>query len=312
MPKFLKKILPSLLLATIILALSFGGCGSYTPSTMPWTGIAPENLTQQQWQDIVKVALEYYQHLESYKVGVVTTVNTDAAGGSNNWTRSLNAGVAGALNVTKAQAQITKSVSVVMLGLGQNGEEQNKTYETYLMNNFIYLTMPNASGGTSWIKVKNNDELETVFGYDTPELQMNTLSLPAKIEYLKTEKVNKFDCYALSITPNKDELAKWFSEQDTGFGNVDWQNIINDTNALKEFNYTCYIAKDSYYVMRMDISAIVELTPEQVQVTSMGYEKITLSFNMNMVLYDQNTAYTISLPNGANMAIEHSSDIFLK
>ncbi len=312
MPKLLKKVIPSLLLAAIIALLSFGGCSSsYTPSTMPWTGAAPENLTQQQWQDIVSVTLEYFQHLDSYKVSVATSVSTDAAGGSNNWSRSLNTVVVGALNVTKEQGQMTKNVSVKMVGLGQTGEEQNAYRDTYVRDNWIYTTMPNSTGGLTWIKVKTSDELEGIFGYDTAEQQMQPLSLPAKIEYLKTEKVNNIDCYVLAITPNKNELATWFSQQDTGFSNTDWQNTVNDTDALKDFNYTCYVAKDSYWVMRMDVTAIVELTPEQVKVTSMGYEKISLTFNLSMMLYDHNVPSTISLPDGADIAIEHSSDIFL-
>jgi len=115
----------------------------------------------------------------------------------------------------------------------------------------------------------------------------------------------------LNITPNKNEMAAWFSEQDTGFSNADWLNIVNDNNALKDVKFTYYIAKDNYWVIRTDITAIMELTPEQVRVTSMGYEKITLSFNMNMVLYDINVEYTVDLPQEAIMAIEYSSDLFL-
>jgi hypothetical protein len=311
MPILMKRVLPLVLLAAVLATFSFTGCSSYTKSTMPWTEVAPENLTPQQWQDIVSVALEYFQHLDSYKMGIVISVSTDAAGGANAWNRSLNTGVAGALNVTKEQAQITKNISMAMVGLGQTGEEQSRSYDTYLKDNFIYLTMPDINGGMKWIKIQNNDELEAVFGYNTTELQIEPLDLPAKIEYVKTEKVNNYDCYVVSVTPNKNELANWFKIQDTGFPNINWENIINDTNALKDFNYTCYLAKDSYQVMRMDITAIVELTPEQVNATAMGYEKISLSFNMNMVLYDHNVDYTVDLPMDAIMAIEHSSDLFL-
>jgi hypothetical protein len=312
MPKSLKNVILLLLLAAIIALLSFSGCSSsYTPSTMPWTGITPENLTQQQWQDIVKVALEYFEHLETYKVGISLSISTDAAGGTNNWTRSQNTWIMGAVNATKGDAEATKSVSMAMVGLGQTGESQSSAYETYLKDNFIYVSLTDSSGGTKWIKMKNSDELGAVFGYDSTNIQIAPLDLPANIEYTNTDQVDNVDCYVLNITPNKEELANWFNQQDTGFGKADWQNIVNDANAFKNFSCTCYVAKDTYWVTKIDLVAVVELTPEQVQVTSMGYEKITLTFNMNMVLYDHNVSYDISLPNGADTAIEHSSDIFL-
>jgi len=311
MTKLIKRVIPSLLLVAIMGLVSCYGCSSYTPSTMPWTGISPENLTQQQWQDILTVALEYQAHLDTYKLAVMTTVSTDAAGGQNPWKLSLNTALSGFKNIKENQKQISNSKSMAMNGLGQNGEVQNAYYDTFALGDWMYVNMANPNGGVIWIKIKNSSNLEDYFSYSIADQQMSLVNSPTDIKYVKTEQVHGVDCYVLSITLNKSELATWLSQQDIGLNEPDWQNIVSDVNAIKEINCTYYVARDSYRVMRMYLSTTIELTPEQANLGSNNIEKVTLNLSMDTILYDQNVLNTISLPAEANMAIERSSSIFL-
>jgi hypothetical protein len=312
MPKLMKKVIPSLLLVAILALLSFGGCSSsYTPSTMPWTGIAPENLTQQQWQDIVSVALEYQQHLNSYKLGVMTSIGTEVAGGINPWNRSLNIGLSGTKNLTDDQTQITKNMSMMMEGLGQNGEEQNVYYDTYALDNWIYISMITPTMGSYWLRSKKIAELEEVFSFNDVEKQITLLKPASSIEYLRTEKVNTVDCYVLSITPNSNELANWLEGQDTGLQNLDWQKVVDDASALKDLNINCYLAKDSYRIMRISINMNIELTPELADKNSSAFDTAKIGINVDTMLYDHNVPSTITLPTDAYTAKEVSSDVFL-
>jgi hypothetical protein len=278
---------------------------------MPWTNIPPENLTQQQWQDILKVALEYHQHLDNYKLGAVTTVSTEATGGQNPWKLSLNTVLSGFKNIKENQKQISISKSMAMNGLGQDGEIQTAYYDTYALSNWMYANIPNPNGGVSWVKVKNSSELEDFFSYNVADWQMGLINSPTEIQYVKTEQVHGVDCYMVSLTLNKDGLAKWLDKQYVGLSNPDWQNIVNAVNAIKQINCSFWIATDSYWVMRMYINTIIELTPGQANLGSSGIEKVTLSLSMDSVLYDQNVVNIIDLPAEANMAIERSSSIFL-
>jgi hypothetical protein len=200
---------------------------------------------------------------------------------------------------------------MAMDGLGQNGEVQNADYDTFALGDWMYVNMANPSGGVTWVKIKNSSNLEDYFSYSIADQQMRLVNSPTDIKYVKTEQVHGVDCYVLSMTLNKNEVATWLSKQDIGLNEPDWQNIVSDVNAIKEINCTYYVAKDSYWVMRMYLSTIIELTPEQANLGSNDIEKVTLNLSMDTILYDQNVLNTISLPAEANMAIERSSNIFL-
>lgn len=312
MPKLQKRVIPSLLLAVIIMVLSFAGCGgSYTPSTMPWTGIAPENLTQQQWQDILSVALEYHDHLNNYKLDVLTSTDTNVTGGSNPWELSLSTDVAGVKNIAEDQTEIARSSSMKMQGKGQNGEEQEVVYDMYFMNDWAYVNMMTASMGTFWVRTKRSSNLEKTLNFNIVDQQVKQLNSPASIVYLKTEKVNDVDCYVLSITPNNNELANWLDEQDTGYQNLDWQKIVNDAGSLKSFECDCYLAKDSYQISRIEVNIVIALTPEQVEAASTDFDTAQININMTMTLHDFNVPNTITVPGDAYGAKEVSNDVFL-
>jgi predicted small lipoprotein YifL len=311
MPKLIKRAIPSILLAVILTLLSFGGCGSYTPSIMPWTGTAPETLTQQQWQDILTVAREYQQHLNSYKLGVMTSIVTDVAGGPNPWNRSLNIGLSGIKNLTDDQTQMTKNMSMMMEGLGQNGEEQGVNYDTFALDNWIYISMVTLNMGSYWLRSKRVADLEEVFSFNDVEKQLTLVNSASSIEYLGTEQVDNVDCYVLSVTPNSSELASWLDEQDTGLQDLDWEKVVNDTSSLKDLSFNCYLAKDSYWIMRISINMNIELTPEQAGKTSADFDTTQIGINVATLLYDHNVPSTITLPIDAYTAKEVSSDIFL-
>jgi hypothetical protein len=278
---------------------------------MPWTGTAPETLTQQQWQDILTVAQEYHQHLNSYKQGVMTSIATNVVGGTNPWNRSLNIGLSGIKNLADDQTQMTKNMSMMMEGLGQNGEEQSVYYDTYALDNWLYISMITPTMGSYWLRSKRIAELDEVFSFNDVEKQITLLNSASSIEYLRTEKVNNVDCYVLSITPNSNELASWLNEQDTGLQNLDWQKVVNDTSALKDFSFNCYLAKDSYWIMRISINMSIELTPELAGKTSTDFDTTQIGINVDTMLYDHNVPSTITLPTDAFTAKEVSSDIFL-
>lgn len=311
MPKLIKRAIPCLLLTVILTLFSFSGCGSYTPSTMPWTGTAPENLTQQQWQDILKVALEYQAHLETFHLNEMTSISTDVVGGSNPWERSLNISLVGAKNLVEEQTQMDLTMSMIMEGMGQDREDQSVVYNMYAPNDWLYISMATLNMGSYWIRVKRSGELEEFFSFNAAEQQIKTLNSTTNIEYLRTEKLNDVDCYVLSITPNNNELASWLDKQDTGFQGIDWQKVTNDTNSLKDLNFTCYLAKDSYLIMRMSMIMVIELTPEQANATSADFDTTQISFSINLALSNQNAPFTITLPMDAYTANEVSSDIFL-
>ncbi len=310
MPILIKRVLPLILLAAVLVTFFFTGCNSYTKPTMPWTGIPPENLTQQQLQDILSVSLQYHDHLETYKLYMMTNINTDVVGGSNPWKTTLNTGIAGAKNVAEDQTQITLNISINMVGMGQTGEEQNILYDMYALDDWLYMNMTSTTLGSYWIKVQRSSELEKTLNLNTAKQQIKLINSPSSIEYLRTEEVNGVECYVLSISPNKSELANWLDEQATSSENLDWQNLVNDSSAFKDFTLYCYLAKDSYLIMRMTTNMVIELSSAQAGANPSDFDTMKMSLNIDMLLYDHNVPYTLTLPEAAASAEEVSSDIF--
>jgi hypothetical protein len=278
---------------------------------MPWTGIPPESLTQQQWQDILAVSREYNDHVETYKSLLISSVSTNITGGSNPWQRSLNISEYGAKNATKDQAQTTLNLSMIMQIMGQDAEEQSVDYDMYLKDRWLYVNMTSVSMGSYWVKVIRSSELENRLNVNVAEKHLRPLYSPSSIEYLGTEKVNEIDCYVLSISPNKDALADWLDEQDTGYQNLDWHRVVNDASTFHEFKLNCYLARDSYFVMRISMNMMIEFAPDQAGVDSLSFDLMQINFTLDMILYDFNVPYTLILPDETFSAKEVSSDIFL-
>jgi len=310
MKKSIKKTLPSLLLVVIVGLVCCGGCGgSYTPSPMPWTGTAPEDLTQAQWQDILKVSLEYHEHMDSYKMISMTSVSSNAVGGENPWERSMNTALSGFRKLSEGKTQINMELSVIFSGLGQENEEQTVTYGIYAPDEWIYVSMATAAMGSYWVKTRKSSELEEALKFDYAEKQLMLLDAPTGIEYLRTEENTGVEYYVLSITPSKDALAKWFGEQDTGFQNLDWQKVLD--NPYEDFKVTCYVTKSTYLIMSVSLTMIIEFTPEQAGNTTYDYDSMKLTCNMNTALFDFHVIQLITLPMNAFDAREVPGDTFL-
>ena len=315
MPKVIQIIILPLLLTAILGLFSFYGCGttSTTPNTTATSslaGIPAENLNQQQLQQMLSDSVTNYKNLNTYKFDMAMDISTNVTGGSNPWEMTLNTKMGGGTNIASEQTQMKLDMSMAMVGMGQNGENQSLTYDMYAMPDWLYMNMSMPGMGEQWMKVRMSSTLKDKLNLNAVDQQMEPLNSPTKIEYLRTEKVDGIDCYVLSISPSEDELVRWLGKQAAGSEKVDWQKIINDSGAFKNFSFLCYVAKDTSLIMRMVMNMTIELSAAEAGAETSDFDKMQMNLAMDMKLYDHNKPYSITLPDEAASAQEVSEDIF--
>lgn len=276
MSKAIRIILIPLLLGAILGLFSFYGCGGGGgETTQPVAGggetIQPGagatstqettsagELSQQQLQQILTNATTDFQQINTYKFDMDMDVIADVTGGSQSGKMTITATVSGAFNVVTNESQMTMEMAMDAEGMGEADMSESLTYDIYALADWLYMKM--SYGGTDqWLKVVMSPELSEMLGLNTVEQQIEPLDSPAEIEYLRTESVDGVECYVLSVTPNMAELAQYLSEQNTGAGDMDWEDLVN-SDVFKEFTYDCYIAKDTNYLKKIVVNMVMDFT----------------------------------------------------
>ncbi|MHB8104077.1 MAG: hypothetical protein ACYDG5_00865 [Dehalococcoidales bacterium] len=311
MPKIIKFILKPLLLASILGLFSFYGCsgaGMATP-TSTWVGVSAENLNQQQLQQMLADSVDSFNNLNTYQFDMSIDVVSSTAGGSNPWNTTLKTQMVGGTNIASKETQMTLKMSINMLTTGQNSSEDSLTYDMYALTDWIYMKMSLTGLGDQWIKVPLSSELEDTLNLNSVGRQMGPLDSPTKVDYLRTEKVDGVDCNVLSVSPSASELAKWLSKEATGSGSVDWQSLVNDPNAFKNFSILYYVAKDTNLMMRMVIEMNIELSGQQAGSIS-AFDKMQMNLKMDMKTFAHNQPYSVTLPVEAASAQEVPESVF--
>jgi hypothetical protein len=304
-----------LLLTAILGLFSFYGCSSTstTPNataTSSSAGIPAENLNQQQLQQMLSDSVINYKSLNTYKFDMAMDISTNVTGGSNPWGMTLNTKMGGGTNIASKQTQMKLDMSMAMEGMGQNGENQSLTYDMYAMPDWLYMKVSMPDMGEQWMKVRMSSTLKDKLNLNAVDQQMEPLDSPIKVEYLRTEIVDGIDCYVLSISPSVDELARWLGKEAAGSEKVDWQKLINDSGAFKNFSFLCYVAKDTSLLMRMVMNMTIELSAAEAGAETSDFDKMQMNLAMDMKLSDHNKPYSITLPDEAALAQEVSEDIF--
>lgn len=303
-------LLPLLLLAVIALFSAYG-CSSPKPS-VAWQGTSVENMSQPQLQQMLSDSIVNNNKLNSYKFDLDSNAITSVTGGQNPWKMVLDTAVSGGENIATRQTHLIMAMTYSYSEIASaNVGSETLTYDVYGIQDMMYMKMTIPGIIDKWIKVSMSSKMENTFYFNTVDEQMGPLNEPAKITYLKTEKVNGIDCYVLVVTPSTDELAQWLSEQNTSAGkNLDWQNLVKNTAAIKSFSLTAYITKDSNLLTRMVVTTSMEITPAEAGNNPADYDIMQLSINTDMKLSDQNQPYSVTLPSDAASATLVSEDIF--
>ncbi len=229
-------------------------------------------------------------------------------------------------NTVLTHWKIRKLVSIVQkeLQMATNVEQNGvniSSFEVYIIDEWMHLNsilphINDSSGipGANWKKVKLSDETWTPESQIIPQIELLETSIKANLT--GSENVNNVNCYVLNVTPTARSVADWvISQQQPDGPSLRWWHTSAErsreiyTKAYKNSFIKLWISKDSYLVMKADISALFEVTPSilepadvpliNTEVTDYGFGKIIADFHWQMNYSNYNQPISIKLPQDA-------------
>jgi hypothetical protein len=290
-------VLLPILLMSITALFSITGCA--TDGTGPAESL-PEGISQQDLEEILYDATTNYALLNTCKFDMDMDISTRITGGSTPGEMTMHSRISGGMNKSSQQMQMNMEMSMEGTGLGS----QDVYAEMYVFPDWTYMRMEVPGMGEQWVKMETTEDLAAALNTQAVDQQMGMLESPLEIEYLRSESVDGFDCYVLSITPNMGELADWLNQQNTGAEDIDWDEMADISNLFKNLSYICYVVKDTNILKKMVMEMEMEYTSEQIGDYYADFDTQSMYIYMDMNLYDQNQPFSVTLPDEAESAEE--------
>ena len=202
----------------------------------------------------------------------------------------------GAFDLANRQMRMDMAMSVVLPG----EDEVDMEIELYLIDSTGYIMMDVPGIGPVWEKeeLSEADWEETVEMLSLAEPQIEILET-AEVEVIGSEKIGGIDCYVVEITPDMEQFWETVMQQAT-LGFVEEMGLPMVTEEiLDEVSYSFsakqWIAKDTYFLIKVEIDMVIELTPEAMG--SPGEEgEATIDTSISMLAYNYNQPVSIELP----------------
>jgi len=269
----------------LVMVLSFTACGGEAglPSA----------------EDIIDSVIEAQDDIRAYEFEM--DVNLDASGEEAGETFEANIAVAssGALDLDNRQMRMELATDMAV-----PGEDEIETgMEMYLVDNMGYVMLDEPGQEPVWIKSEaaEGDWEEVVELMATTEPQIELLQA-AQVEVLRSEKVKGVDCYLLQLTPDMDRLWETvFQQAALGGQGIPLPEVPEELldEVFSDFSVKQWVAKDTYFLMKVEIDMAMELTAEAMEVEEGEMDMdITLSF----LAYNHNESISIVVPPEAEEA----------
>jgi outer membrane lipoprotein-sorting protein len=269
-------------------------------------------------EEIIDGAIAALEDLEIYQfdaeMNMEMTVETE--GETGRFTASAD--YSGATDIADSESMINLDINVT--GTGELGEDMEMSVgaEMYLIDSTVYakIDMPffmDEGWGSGWIKFEIPEDL---IEQPTPANQLDYLTEILELAEFKvtgTQKMNSVACYVLEMTPDMDKLMDLIAQQvqlATGEEPEDMEleqlrNMLN--NIANDMSLKLWIAKDTYFLTRMELNASLDMTPEDLGEPE---EEGRLITNISMIfdIHEINQPVSIELPPEAEGATEMPLD----
>jgi hypothetical protein len=227
-------------------------------------------------------------------------MNIEVVGGSQPGKETVVGDGTTVIDIANRAMQSTMNMTV---DIPEQGTQEVAT-AMYVVDEWLYAMTKYTGQDTQWQKMALTDELwQQQESY--LEQQMDFLKSAAEINYLGSEVVNGTDCYIFEVVPGTEALSDLMSQQLQSLG-ID-PSQLNPADLFKEISVKEWVAKDTYFVMKTEVGALLEIHPEDVGATEDDFEKLTIDTNTALSFYDYNQPVEIILPPEALNAEEVSS-----
>jgi hypothetical protein len=105
------------------------------------------------------------------------------------------------------------------------------------------------------------------------------------------------------MTPDMQKILSWVSADLPAQLKTD--NLEQISKMFKNLSYTLWIARDSGLIKNMDVSLLLEMSPDQfASAKTTDFQNLTMSVTMTMKMFDYNKPISIVLPPEAKNAME--------
>jgi outer membrane lipoprotein-sorting protein len=283
----MRKILAMSLV--LVMALFFIACGGGE--------LAPE-------QEIVDGAIQALDDIRTYEFEMDMALDMAAESEGETFAVTMEADYSGALDLDNQQMRLYMTMNVAM----PEEETVEGAMELYLVDGTGYTMMDVPETDPAWEKEEISEAdwegvIEALM-LAKPYLELLEAS---EVEVIGSESVQGVDCYVLQLTPDLAQLWETAGQQAAlGFTEeMGWPDLSAEVldAASPSFSVKQWVAKDTYFLMKVDIDMDLELTPE---VMGMPEEEgvATIAIVMKMLAYNYNQPVSIELPPEAKEATE--------
>ncbi len=276
----------------LVMLLAFSACGGETLPTA---------------EQIIDGAIQAQDDIRTYEFEMDMTMDMAGEAEGEAFEATIGMDYSGALDTDNKEMRMTVTASAVATG----EEEAETALEAYLVDGTGYSKTIAPGTEPEWEVDEFSEEeweetwegIVEVLSLSAPQLE---LLEAAEAEVIGSETVKGVDCYVLRLTPNIKQLWDTIMQQATmGFGGglglpEFTEEIFN--KASYSLSVEQWVAKDTYFLMKVEIDTTIELTAEAMQVTE---GEMTIDTTLTMLVYNYNQPVSIELPPEAEEAVEY-------
>jgi hypothetical protein len=248
--------------------------------------------------EIVDSAILAQEGIETYQFELDMTMNTTGEAGGETIEQMVTMNTDGVLDMENQQIKFIMAVDATDEGAGG--------LEAYITDGMMYSKAGVAGEEAMWTKGEippgGWEMLQAVSGYDSYQELLKT----AQVEVTGSEKVKGVDCYVLKLAPDMAQLYQTASNPSGGMGAGGRMPPIPDElveDIFSSYSVKTWIAKDDYFLMKVELDVAMESTPEVMDYMGEAGE-MSIDITIVFLAYDFNEPVTIELPPEAEDAIE--------
>ena len=249
-------------------------------------------------QEIIDGVIAAQGEIKTYQLELDMTMNTTGEVGGETFEELVIMNNSGTLDLENQQAKFIMAVDAA--------DEGAVEVEAYISDGTMYSKVGLVGEEAMWTKeemsVEMWERMTEVSGYDRFQELLKT----AQVEVTGSEKVNGVDCYVLQLTPDLAQLFQTATDPSGGTGAGGRvppmpEEFVEDI--FSSYSVKTWIAKDDYFLMKVELDVAVESTPELMEY--IGDEgKISMDITIDYLAYDFNEPASIELPPEAEAAVE--------
>jgi len=251
-------------------------------------------------EEIVNNAIASFDDIKTYHFDMIATTDTigEVEGQALEHTAIIS--ISGTLDLEVVRMSSEASMVAVMPG----EDEVEERVETYIIDGMMYAKIPEAPTGESmWIKLKVTEEAWEMQKRMSNLENYKELLETAQVEVLGSEKVEGVDCYLLQLNPKMEQL---WQAAGSGGGAVAAPTVPEDLlqEAFNDFTVKQWMAKDTYFLMKVEMDMVMKLTSEIMDYLSAEEGEYSIHTTVSFLAKNYNQPVTIILPSEAEEAVE--------